>query len=76
MKSELEKRNFQVFVPRFPTPENQNLENWMQEFEKYRTYVDEDTIFIAHSVGPSFVCAVLESLEMPIKACYFVSGFL
>jgi len=76
MKSELERRDFQVFVPKFPTPEDQSLKNWMKEFEKYRTYVDEDTIFIAHSVGPSFVCAVLASLETPVKAYFFVSGFL
>ena len=75
LKSELEKLGCRVFVPKFPTPENQTLENWMKVFQDYRQYLDENTIVVGHSLGPAFLLSVLEKLEHPIKAAFFVAGF-
>ena len=66
----------QVFVPRFPTPENQSLESWLKVFEDYRQYLNEDTIVVGHSLGPAFLLSVLETLDHPIKYAYFVSSFI
>lgn len=76
LKAELEKLGFEVFVPRFPTPEGQNLKSWMNAFEQYREKVNEETVFVAHSLGPAFVLNLLEGLDRPVKACFFVAGFL
>jgi len=76
MKQELESRWYQVFIPKFPTPHHQSLENWIQTFEDYKKYVNQETIFVAHSVWPAFVLSVLETLDTPVKACYFAAGFL
>ncbi len=76
IKQELENKWYQVFVPKFPTPHNQSLESWQAAFQSYEKYVDENTIFIAHSVGPAFVLSILEQIDIKIQACYFVSGFL
>jgi len=76
MKQELESKWYQVFVPEFPTPDNQTLSSWTQVFESYKKYLDEETIFVAHSIWPAFVCSVLEEIDTSIQACYFVSGFL
>jgi len=80
LRKELEKgKKNTVFVPKFPTPENQSLDNWMKTFdESYLSKVDEDTIFIGHSLGPAFILSVLEKIDLskPIRACFFVSGFL
>lgn len=65
-----------VIVPRFPTPEWQSLESWTEKFEQYKKHINEDTIFIAHSAGPAFVLSILETLDTPVKGCFFVSGFL
>jgi hypothetical protein len=75
LKGELEKLGCKVFVPKFPTPEGQNLDAWMKAFEPYLSEVDEETVFVAHSLGPAFVLSVLEKLEKPVRACFFVSGF-
>jgi hypothetical protein len=75
LKSELEKLDCKVFVPKFPTPENQSLENWLKVFEEYRQYLDEDSIVVGHSLGPAFLLNVLENLSHPIKCSFFVSGF-
>ncbi|MDA9129260.1 alpha/beta hydrolase [Candidatus Gracilibacteria bacterium] len=76
MKRELEELGYKVFIPKFPTPEGQSLESWTKAFEKYKKYIDEDTIFVAHSVGPAFVLSILENINTEIRACYFASGFL
>jgi len=76
LKGELEKLGHSVFVPSFPTPEGQSLEAWLKVFEDYKSKLDKETVFVAHSLGPAFVLNVLESLEKPVRACFFVSGFV
>jgi len=76
LKEELGKARHRVFVPVFPTPENQNLDSWLEAFERYKIYLNEQTIMIGHSLGPVFILSILEKLKRPIKACYFVSGFI
>lgn len=75
LKTELEKRGFQVVVPAFPTPENQTLENWLKAFGKYEASLDEDTILIGHSIGCAFILNLLERSKTKIKSAYLVSGF-
>lgn len=75
LKNELEKLGVKVFVPRFPTPEGQNLNNWLRAFKRYIPYIDEKTIFVGHSLGPAFIMNILETSEKTILAAFFVSGF-
>jgi predicted alpha/beta hydrolase family esterase len=78
LKGELEKLNYNVIVPKFPTPENQNLKNWLDVFSKYNNdkFLNSDTIFIGHSIGVAFLLNVLESKKMKkIKSAYFIAGF-
>ncbi len=76
LKKELERLGHKVFVPKFPTPEGQSLQTWLETFKPYWQHITPDTIFVAHSLGPAFVLAVLERLDHPVKACFFVSGWL
>jgi len=76
MKSELESLGYMVIVPRLPTPHGQSLESWMEKFEQYRKDINSETIFVGHSAGPAFVLSILETLDSPVKACFFASGFL
>jgi hypothetical protein len=79
LKEKLESEGHTVFVPEFPTPENQSLESWMEVFNDfYLSKIDEDTIFVGHSLGPAFILSILEKLNLPkpVKACFFVAGFL
>lgn len=76
LKTELEKLNCKVFVPKFPTPKNQSLESWNNVFNEYKQCINEDTILIGHSLGPAFLLNLLEKLDKPIKSAFFVSGFL
>lgn len=76
LKEELEKLGHQVFVPRFPTPKNQSLENWLHVFKQYENELDEDSIVVGHSLGPAFLLSVLEKAEKKIKAAFFVAPFV
>ncbi len=78
LKQELERLGHVVFVPKFSTPKGQNLDNWLKEFDYYFHLIDEDTVFIGHSLGPAFILNVLEKLSLPkpIKACFLVAGFI
>ncbi len=76
LKSKLEKIGCRVFAPKFPTPENQCLDNWIKVFEDYKQYLDEESIVIGHSLGPAFILSALESIDRKIKAAFFISGFI
>jgi uncharacterized protein len=76
LKQKLEELNHEVIVPKFPTPENQSLETWNTVFLEYESKIDEDSIFIGHSLAPAFLLSVLERINVPIKSSFFVSGFL
>jgi len=73
LKAELEKKGCKVFIPKFPTPENQTLEQWLKVFEVYKNHVNKDTIFIGHSLGVPFILNLLE--KFPAKASFLVAGF-
>lgn len=75
LKNKLEEMGQNVFVPRFPTPENQNLDAWMKVFDAYRQYLGSDSILVGHSIGVAFILNVLEGLDRPVKAAFLVSGF-
>ena len=76
LKNKLEKLGHTVYVPKFPTPKGQTLENWMKVFDEYIHLVDENTVFIGHSLGPAFILSVLEKIDKPVKACFFASPAL
>ena len=76
LKVELEKIGYLVFVPEFPTPENQSLNSWRKVFDEYKNIISDETIFIGHSLGPAFILDILENIDVEISACFFVAGFL
>ncbi|NQV91525.1 serine hydrolase family protein [Candidatus Woesearchaeota archaeon] len=74
LKKKLEKLNHKVFVPKFPTPENQSLNSWQKVFREYEQEINEDSMFIGHSLGPAFILSLLEKHK--VKSAIFVSGFV
>jgi predicted alpha/beta hydrolase family esterase len=53
----------ECYVPRLPTPEGHNLENWLQAIEEQAPKIDEKTILIGHSCGANCVLHILERLQ-------------
>lgn len=74
LKSELETLGCQVTVPRFPTPQGQSLESWLEILNKYEKQITDRTILIGHSLGGLFLLRVLERLSHPVAAAFFVAA--
>ena len=75
LKQELEERNFEVVVPKFPTPLDQSLESWLRTIANYEGKINEGTVLIGHSLGAAFILNYLEKTSKKIKAAVLVAGF-
>ncbi|MCD4739747.1 alpha/beta hydrolase [archaeon] len=71
LKMQLEKVGCEVFVPSFPTPARQTLNNWNKKFSEYA--VDKESILVGHSLGAAFILRYLG--KNPAKAAFLVAGF-
>ena len=78
LRNEIEKRNYVVYTPDFPTGVGyQNYNNWSKVLESYVScgIINENTIIYAHSIAPIFVCHFLASHKIRVKRLVFVCGF-
>ena len=74
LKNKLEKDNKDVIVPQMPVGVgNQNFENWSKVLNELK--INENTIIIAHSIAPIFVCKYLITNKIKVKKLVFVCGF-
>ncbi len=76
LKQKLEQKGYNVYIPEFPTPENQSVKSWCDALDKQAPIFGKDTILIGHSCGATYLLHILEVLKEPIKQSIFVSGFL
>lgn len=74
LKKELEELGHQIFIPDFPTPENQTLDNWLKVIEPFsKDFNNRETILIGHSLGALFALNIIE--KWTVKATFLVGGF-
>jgi predicted alpha/beta hydrolase family esterase len=76
LKQELETKGYNVIVPQFPSPPviPAKISEWFDVLKEYDQYIDENTVFVGHSLGGIFTLRVLEKLEHPIEAAFFVGA--
>lgn len=70
LKEKLQNEGCEVFVPHFPTPEGQSFEAWLNVLEPYEQHINENTIFIGHSLGGVFLLHLLPRLPHKVKAAF------
>ena len=78
MRKEIEKRNFEVYTPDFPTGVGyQNYNNWSKLLKCYLDLgiINENTTIFAHSIAPVFICKFLIENKVKVKRLVFVCGF-
>ena len=74
LKEYLEQKGKEVSVPQMPVGVgNQNFENWSNVLNKLD--ISENTVIIAHSIAPIFVCKYLITNQIKVKKLIFVCGF-
>ncbi|MFH1225303.1 MAG: alpha/beta fold hydrolase [Candidatus Diapherotrites archaeon] len=74
LKEQLEKHGYDVIIPQFPTPKNQNPRAWFGVFKNYEKFLNRDTILIGHSCGGAFLLRVLEKTKTKVKVAVFVAA--
>ena len=73
LKNELEKKDYEVIVPQFPSPPvvPAKISEWFDVLKQYEQKINEDTLLIGHSLGGVFTLRILEKLDQPVKAAFF-----
>jgi len=64
-------KELSAIVPKFPTPRNQTLKNWLKVMDKYD--ITPDSIFVGHSLSVPFILNLLEKHKA--RAAFLVAGF-
>lgn len=77
LENELEKKGFKVEVPTMPNTDFPELKEWLPYLQKLVGKVDEETIFVGHSLGAITILRLLEALPKGEKAggAIFAAGF-
>lgn len=75
LEEEMKKLGYNVIMPEFPPREGVVYEEWKKEFEKYREYVKEDSIIIAHSIGNEFIIKYFNQNDLKADLYISLAGF-
>ncbi len=74
LKEQLENGNNDVLLPQMPVGVgNQNFDNWSSVMDRMK--IDENTVIIAHSIAPIFICKYLITKKIRVNKLIFVCGF-
>jgi len=78
LKRELQKKNFEVVVPKMPSPENPIIEKWVSHLVELVNFPNEETFFFGHSIGCQTIMRYLEKLPRKIKVggCVFLAPWV
>jgi len=74
LKKELNEQGHRVIVPAFPRADKPQLDEWHKHMERYEESIDENTVFVGHSLGGIFVLRLLEKMQTPIHATFLVAS--
>jgi len=74
LREKLEARGHKVIVPQFPSPPvvPAKINEWFDVLKNYEQDINENTIFIGHSLGGVFTLRILEKLKHSVKAAFFI----
>ena len=75
LEEKLEDKRIEVCRPEFPTPEDQELEKWLNVLDQQEMQIDQDTVLIGHSLGAVFILNILNRRDLNIEAAYLVSAW-
>jgi predicted alpha/beta hydrolase family esterase len=75
LKSELEKRNYNVIMPIFPIRTEASYLGWSSILNQYKDFFNEDTIIVCHSIGNPFIIKYISENNLKAKLYVSVAGF-
>lgn len=76
LKTELEKKGFEVIVPDLPNTMSPKLDKWLSVMNEIANKIDNNTCLIGHSLGCTLIMRFFETLGTNVKIgrTIFVSG--
>jgi len=77
IKKELEKKGFEVIVPKMPNTSEPKIKEWVSHLKKIVGKLSRDTCFIGHSIGCQTIMRYLEkeNYKGKINKIVFVAGW-
>ena len=75
LKTELEKKGYEVIVPTMPNADAPKIDAWVAHLSKVVGTPNEGVYFIGHSIGCQAILRYLEKLDQPVGGAVFVAGW-
>lgn len=75
IQKEVQNNGFECYVPTLPEIEKMSYNSWAKEFDQYKKYINEDSVFIGHSTGSIFIVKYLMENNLKIAKYISVVGF-
>lgn len=76
LKEQMKNKGFELIVPDMPNTEDPHLVPWLQKLEESVSKINENTIFIGHSLGCITTLRFILKKGISIKGAILVSGFM
>lgn len=76
LKEQLQKNGIALIVPDMPNTNDPHLLPWLQKLEETAKDINENSIFIGHSLGCITALHFILKRNIKIKAAILVSGFM
>ncbi len=76
LKNQLEFNGIETHIPDMPFSDYPQLDLWLKCMREKAAVIDENTIFIGHSLGCITVLRFLSEKNVKIKGAILVSGFI
>lgn len=76
LKEQVKNIQVKIDIPDMPDSKNPHLETWLNHLRKNALDIDENTIFIGHSLGCVTALRYILEKDIKIKGAILVSGFI
>ncbi len=77
LHAELAAAGIEVLRPRFPTPQGQSLQSWVDAYDRaVKPLPSAPTILIGHSLGAAFALRLVEQATEPADGLFLAAGFI
>ena len=75
LTTELRGTGWEVEAPDMPETDTPTIEHWVGHLKDIAKDADEETFFVAHSIGAQTVLRFLENLGRPVGGALFIAGW-
>ena len=77
LQAELQAEGVEVVRPRFPTPDGQSLQVWLDAYDRAVTPLPPlPTLLVGHSLGAAFALRLVQRADSPFAGLFLAAGFI